>query len=372
MDLFDICLFTGGILLHGLICSDRKHSRLSDRYPASGILKDIFAFDPELAIEKAPTPPAIWYTSESFFDLEKKSVLLVEWQPVCRVDQLCKDGDYIAGEYLGIPYVVVMKGGEVRAFYNTCRHHASKIVDTKASKQAPDSSGTISSFQCPYHGWTYNLEGKLINTPQAKGCDMNFAEYGLQPIRVGKLGPFIFINFNPNAPALETKWQGVFSRLDYSKLKFYSSKSYTVNCNWKVYVDNYLDGGYHVPVLHRGLTSQLDLFTYKTEIFEDYSIQSCGGKGERIGNEAFYAWLYPGFMINRYGSVMDTNFVIPLSVDKTLVVFDFFTELDVSRTENVAFMENSVETSEQVQLEDMMISEAVQSGLLSPAYNTGR
>jgi choline monooxygenase len=372
MDSFGICLFTGGILLHGLISCDRKHSSQSDGYETSGVLKDIFAFDPELAIEKATTPPAIWYTSEHFLNLEKKSVLLVEWQPVGRVDQLRKDGDYIAGEYLGIPYVVVIKSGELRAFYNTCRHHASKIVDTKASKQAPDSSGTISSFQCPYHGWTYNLEGRLIKAPQTKGCDINLAEYGLQSIRVGKLGPFIFINFSPNAPALETKWSGVFSRLDYLKLKFYSSRSYTVNCNWKVYVDNYLDGGYHVPVLHRGLTSQLDLSSYKTEIFEDYSIQSCGGKDERIGNEAFYAWLYPGFMINRYGSVMDTNFVIPLSVDKTLVIFDFFTELDVSIPENAVFMEKSVATSEQVQLEDMMISEAVQSGLFSPAYYTGR
>ena len=104
----------------------------------------------------------------------------------------------------------------------------------------------------------------------------------------GIWGPFVFINFDLNASPVETKWPEVAKRLDCSKLKFHSTRSYTIPCNWKVYVDNYLDGGYHVPVLHQGLTSQLDMSSYIIDCFDDYSIQSCGGKTERIGDIFFF------------------------------------------------------------------------------------
>jgi phenylpropionate dioxygenase-like ring-hydroxylating dioxygenase large terminal subunit len=142
-----------------------------------------------------------------------------------------------------------MKNNEIRAFYNTCRHHASKIVNTQASKQAPGPTGSVSNFMCPYHGWTYNLDGKLINAPKSTGCELNYDEYGLKPIRSGKLGPFIFICFNANAAPLESKWPQVFNRLEFSKLIFYCTKSYTVNCNWKVYVVRIFDlkSSGHIP-----------------------------------------------------------------------------------------------------------------------------
>ena len=395
----EAALFFGASVL---CCVWKQQYRKRDRGLREGhnrLLNEVNSFDPTLPIEKARTPPSSWYTSQSIFELEKNAVLLAEWQPVGRAGQLSNDGEYFSGSFLEFPYVVVLKGKKLRAFYNTCRHHAAKIVDTPASRAAPQSSGCISSFICPYHGWTYNLEGKLINAPKTAGCDLNFDENGLVPLHVATLGPFIFISFNTNPEPLESKWPEVFGRLNYSTLKFHSSKSYIVNCNWKVYVDNYLDGGYHVPVLHRGLTSQLDLSSYRTEVYGDYSIQSCGGKSERIGNEALYAWLFPGFMINRYGPVMDTNFVVPLTHDKTLVVFDFYFDFeDLASAEGklpfisiiqslvdsgsitqpsslllaVAFISESILTSEKVQYEDVIISESVQTGLNSPAYNTGR
>jgi choline monooxygenase len=156
-------------------------------------------------------------------------------------------------------------------------------------------------------------------------------------------------------------------------------RSYTLDCNWKVYVDNYLDGGYHVPHLHKGLNSVLDYSEYTITNGEHYCLQSSPMVSEgadqqtgavRQGERASYYWIYPNFMINGYGRTMDTNLVIPRGVDKTEVVFDFyFADVsDGARAANLA----SITVSERIQDEDVAICESVQRGLRSRAYQAGR
>jgi len=363
--------------------------------------KQVESFDASKPIEQASTPPASWYTSPSFFKLEKESVFRFSWFPVARLEQLQKAGDYVAGELFDAPFVVVRTKQQqqqqqhgIKAFYNTCRHKAAKIVGTSASRWAPEEVGCVSTLICPYHGWSYSLDGDLLKAPHTKEClHLEPGESnGLVEIkRLQVFGPWVFISFaqedecEKGEKMLAESWAELERRLaaaNVEKLVYHSSRSYEMKCNWKVYVDNYLDGGYHVPVLHKALTSSLAMESYTTEIFSDYSIQSCGGKSEnvRIGDGALYAWLWPCFMVNRYGPTMDTNFVIPLSHDRTLVTFDFFFEPDAELAAKVgggdgeakAFIESSLATAELVQREDMLISESVQTGLLSPAYNVGR
>lgn len=145
----------------------------------------------------------------------------------------------------------------------------------------------------------------------------------------------------------------------------------------QVFCDNYLDGGYHVPYAHKGLASGLQLQSYSTKMYEKVSIQSCEGGSmdrkddyDRLGSKALYAFIYPNFMINRYGPWMDTNLVLPLGPRKCQVVFDYF--LEASLKDDKAFIEKSLEDSEQVQIEDIVLCEGVQRGLESPAYSTGR
>jgi choline monooxygenase len=144
-------------------------------------------------------------------------------------------------------------------------------------------------------------------------------------------------------------------------------------------VDNYLDGGYHVPHLHKGLDSVLDYREYSIENGERYCLQSSpmvsGGADARTGavrkgERAEYYWIYPNFMINCYGDAMDTNLVVPLGVDRTEVIFDFYFS-DVSpgaQEHNRA----SIDVSQQIQGEDESICASVQRGLKSRAYTTGR
>lgn len=167
--------------------------------------------------------------------------------------------------------------------------------------------------------------------------------------------------------------------LGLGELHFHSRREYTLNCNWKVYVDNYLDGGYHVPHLHKGLNSVLDYSHYTIENGERSCLQSspmvaseenAQVSATRKGDRARYFWLYPNFMINIYQGVMDTNLVLPLGTDKCRVLFDFyFADLSVRQEEyNTA----SVSTSDKVQEEDVVICESVQRGLASRAYGAGR
>ncbi|GMY35273.1 choline monooxygenase, chloroplastic, partial [Fagus crenata] len=144
-----------------------------------------------------------------------------------------------------------------------------------------------------------------------------------------------------------------------------------------VFCDNYLDGGYHVPYAHKGLASGLQLQSYSTKMYEKVSIQSCkGGSMDRkddygrLGSKVLYAFIYPNFMINRYGPWMDTNLVLPLGPRRCQVVFDYF--LEASLKDDKALIERSLEDSERVQMEDIVLCEGVQRGLESPAYSTGR
>ncbi|GAB4838303.1 hypothetical protein Ancab_027833 [Ancistrocladus abbreviatus] len=161
-----------------------------------------------------------------------------------------------------------------------------------------------------------------------------------------------------------------------SVLAYGSGQKSCFVCPYHVFCDNYLDGGYHVPYAHKNLASGLKLESYSTEIFEKVSIQRCAstsvkaGDFDRLGSKALYAFVYPNFMINRYGPWMDTNLVLPLGPRKCQVVFDYF--LDASLKDDKALIKKSLNDSEQVQLEDIKLCEGVQRGLESPAYDSGR
>jgi choline monooxygenase len=248
---------------------------------------------------------------------------------------------------------------------------------------------------CPYHGWTYGLDGRLRSAPRlGRAQGFSVADFGLKPIPLATWGPFVFLFFSEEThagpAALSDKLEPLNARIPADALRrlhFVARREYTLRCNWKVYVDNYLDGGYHVTHLHRGLAEQLDLSEYRTEISPRMCIQSCAaGKGdagaaaeaidpldfaERIGPGATYAWLYPNFMINLYGPIMDTNWVVPLSVDRTLTVFDYyFADTDGPGAQQ--FIKRSLAASHQVQEEDVEICQSVQIGLGSGAYQQGR
>jgi phenylpropionate dioxygenase-like ring-hydroxylating dioxygenase large terminal subunit len=331
-------------------------------------------------LEEASTVPAPWYTDHSLYELELQTVFARSWQLAARVDQVSKPGQYVTVEIAGEPIVVVRgSDNELRGFFNVCRHHAAAVMTTH--------EGTANNLRCPYHGWTYSLEGELRGTPDfSEVCNFDRSASGLKPVEIAVWENWVFVRVDAAAgqpPSLDN-FLGAdlinqIRPLELASLHWLERRHYSFDCNWKVFVDNYLDGGYHVPHLHKGLDSVLDYSKYTIENDEHSCLQSSplvkeGAEAEtgavRTGDRALYYWIYPNFMINWYHGVMDTNLVIPQGVDKTQVVIDFYFS-DVSenaREQNRA----SIEVGQRIQDEDVSICQSVQRGLGSRAYQAGR
>jgi choline monooxygenase len=334
-------------------------------------------YNPSDPLERAFTIPAPWYFDRRINQLERSSVFAANWQMVGRLDQVREPGQFFTIDVNEEPLVVVRSDdGQLRAFFNVCRHHAAAVVVQE--------SGCAKQFRCPYHGWTYGNDGALKGMVEFEGvCNFNRADNGLVPVRVDTWENFIFVNLDGQAAPLAEflgKVPELVAPLKLAeKLHFFDRRIYTLNCNWKVYVDNYLDGGYHVPHAHKGLSSVVEYTKYTIENFERSCLQSSpldssGALDNSIGatrqGHAFYLWVYPNFMINAYSGVMDTNLVLPLGVDKCAVIFDYyFADISAAAAQH---HRESIAVSEKVQDEDMAICDSVQRGLSSRAYVAGR
>jgi choline monooxygenase len=341
------------------------------------IAEIVDTYDRHAPLDRASTIPANWYLDPRILSLERRTVFARSWQLAGRTDQVWQPGRYLSCELATGAPVVVVRGedDEVRGFFNVCRHHAAAVVS--------DAEGSAAVLRCPYHGWTYSLDGRLKGTPDFAGvCEFDRATNGLHAVACAPWQKWLFVTLEGNQPLEQFLGPDLSNRvrpLGLDRLHWVERRRYTIDCNWKVFVDNYLDGGYHVPHLHKGLDSVLDYGGYTIENGARFCLQSSSIVSEgaepqtaavRKGERAFYFWIYPNFMINCYGDAMDTNLVLPLAVDRTDVIFDFFFA-DVSEhaePRNHA----SIEMSERIQLEDVGICRSVQRGLASGAYTAGR
>ena len=334
-------------------------------------------YNPNNPLDHASTIPSPWYFDEGIAKLENSAVFGKSWQAVGRTDQVQKPGQFITGAIAGDPIVVVRgEDSQLRAFYNVCRHHAAAVVT--------EAQGCAKQFRCPYHGWTYGIDGALKGMLEFDGvCDFERSDNGLVPVHVDTWENFLFVNLDPDAGSLSSflgSIPPIVAPLQLTKkLHYFDRRIYHLQCNWKVYVDNYLDGGYHVPHAHKGLSSVIEYTKYTIENFERACLQSSplsSDAGSEAGvastrqGRAFYLWIYPNFMLNAYEGVMDTNVVVPLGVDNCAVIFDYYFA-DISAAAETRNRE-SIAVSERVQDEDMGICDAVQRGLGSRAYLAGR
>jgi choline monooxygenase len=334
-------------------------------------------FDDAAPLAQASTIPAAWYTDSRIEALERGTVWSRTWQLVGRTAQVAEPGAFVTAEVAGEP-VVVVRGtdGVLRGFFNVCRHHAAAVMTAPCGK--------VDRLRCPYHGWTYDLAGQLRGVPEFDGVrDFDRQATGLVPLSVATWESFVFAHLDPDPMPLDRSLGalvGQVAPLGLGTLAFCERREYTLACNWKVFVDNYLDGGYHVPHLHASLSSVLSYTDYTIESFERFCLQASpiedrGGAADPATSavrkgRALYYWIYPNLMLNWYEGHLDTNLVLPLGVDRTKVVFEFFFD-DVGPARGEANRQ-SIAVSERIQHEDVAICESVQRGLGSRAYRAGR
>lgn len=331
--------------------------------------REVLRFDPQLSLAEGWTPPVSWYIAPEFGQLERQAVFRRSWQLACRRDQVREPGQYVAGQAFDLPYLIVRgDDGVLRALANVCRHKATQVCE---------GAGQLPHLTCPYHGWTYHLDGGLKSAPRVAGIRSLVREdMALPRFALLEWGPYVLFNADSQADPADffrcvRELDEALEHTGWGELRFHSRRCYRVEANWKVFCDNYLDGGYHIAHMHPSLDAQLDLGSYRTQLFERFSIQSSRPDpqgGARIGGSALYAWLYPNLMLNRYGPVLDTNYVVPIDEHHCEVYFDFFFDDSV----DAAWIEASLEQSEVTQREDMWVSAKAQVGMRSGTWPRGR
>jgi choline monooxygenase len=209
-------------------------------------------------------------------------------------------------------------------------------------------------------------------------------DFGLLPVRCGEWFNLVFVNLDPQAvPLVESLGElpPQATRVDFESMKFFERRTYDMKCNWKTYVDNYLEG-FHLPTVHPGLNRELDFNSYTVEPYARHVRQFSPIRGAQPGDAtprrylearadltADYFWVFPNWMLNCYPDNVSVNMIVPLETERTLAIFEWYLpEKDLASPAAKA----SVEFSDQVQLEDIAICEAVQKNLHSRSYQRGR
>jgi choline monooxygenase len=342
-------------------------------------------------IECAHTLASNFYTDPHILEVEQARIFRRTWQLAGTLDQPCGEMNgakrtisdpesFFTADIAGEPVIIVRdKQGTLRAFSNVCRHRAGPIAL---------GSGCKNVLRCQYHGWTYTLDGRLIGTPDIDGVEFfDRSTMGMFPLRCEVWEQFIFVNFDQNAEPLSSYLGQIPQQVRgfaFSGLHLAERRDYVINCNWKVYVDNYLEG-YHIPIAHPGLMREIDYAQYHTETFRYYSQQfapirgmkssesgeRCYAPGAGTLKEALYFWLFPNLMLNIYPGNISTNLIVPINHEKTLTIFEWFFH-DVSSPQVQERIQKAIAFSDEVQQEDILLCENVQRGLRSSTYDRGR
>ncbi len=323
-------------------------------------------------IERSETIPSSWYTDPAMHEADREGIFARTWQYAGTAAIVRSPGQFVTAMVAGNPVLIVRgKDGVLRGFYNVCRHRGGPI--------ALEEQGTCNVLQCKYHGWTYLLDGSLRGVPKFDRAELfDKKDFGLVPVTVAVWEEMLFVNLSEKAAMelpLAAVMRGICERIAPVTLgtkRFSRRVTYNVRCNWKVYVDNYLEG-YHLPLVHPELCNLLDTQAYVTEAFEHYSLQTSPFTGKEnfygaSGGEAFYYCVFPNFMLNILPGRLQTNLVMPMGHDRTTVIFDYYYDEETP----FAIIDEDLRYSDAIQHEDIEICERVQLGLASDAYDKGR
>jgi carnitine monooxygenase subunit len=337
-------------------------------------------------LEEGWTLPAGWYSDDGVRALEQDRIFARTWQYAGRTDQVRDAGSYFVTQAGHIPILVVRgREGVLRAFVNVCRHRGHPVASGEGCRE---------TLQCPYHAWTYDLDGSLRKAPRSErepGFDAS--GLSLRRVSVETWGPFVFVNPDPEAPALaETLGElpGLIaeSGVELGALRFHSHDEWQINSNWKVAVENFLEC-YHCPVAHPGFSKVIDTDpdAYVLNVSPGYSSQvgrirpsALTGNGQErnkppyvprgVVTQAQYHLIWPNTTISIEAGPMNLAIErwVPTSLRTTAEVTDYFFGENVEEQQ----AQEVIEFGNQVGMEDLALCESVQAGLDSRMVTQGR
>lgn len=302
--------------------------------------------------------PASCYTDPATYERERHAVFATAWHYVGPQSQLARPGDHFAVEVAGWPIVVVNAGDAgLRAHHNVCRHRAGPLVW--------DGAGSCATFVCRYHGWTYDLDGRL-RTARDFGEAVP-PDTDLVPARAEVWRGLVFVHLDPDAPALADalgSFADECAGFGIEELTFGFEVVHELRCNWKTYADNYLEG-YHLPFVHPELTKEVDVRRYTVTVHDDWCRHDAPRRDGAV-NAGRWLWRYPNLAVNLYADAMNVERFLPVGHDRTRVVYHYwFRDPDDPANAAVERMSRTVLD------EDRAICEAVQRNLDAGVYDTG-
>jgi Rieske 2Fe-2S family protein len=210
--------------------------------------------------------PGASYTAEREFAREREAVLFAGWFCVGREESLAGAGDYLAVDVAGESILIVRSADGLAGFYNLCRHRGSRLVPVAGSQPAADPAPggcTGSTIRCPYHGWTYALDGSLRSAPFLPGLRRYRDQLSLHPVGIAVWGGFVFVRLSPGDATLQSQLNGADGRLagyPLAQLRTGHRLLYRVAANWKVILENYNEC-YHCGPVHPELCELVPAFS---------------------------------------------------------------------------------------------------------------
>ncbi|WP_430788791.1 aromatic ring-hydroxylating oxygenase subunit alpha [Actinoplanes sp. G11-F43] len=313
------------------------------------------------------------YVDPKWVDLERRAVFARTWQWVCHAGRLREPGAYVAATVAGMPIAVVRdRAGELRAFWNVCKHRAHELLSGE---------GVTRTIVCPYHAWVYDLDGKLRN---ARLTGFDTSGIRLDRIGVEEFGGFVYVNLDPAAAPLGVQAPDLAAEIarwapDVEDLVHARRLTYDIRSNWKNVVDNFLEC-YHCHIAHREFVALVDMDTYRVRTHGIWSSHFAEAgrsdnpaydiRGASVTQHAVW-WLWPNTCLLRYpgrGNFMVLQ-IVPDGPDRTVETWDFWfetAELEQAEVEAVRYID------EVLQRQDITIVESVQRGMATPAYDQGR
>ena len=332
------------------------------------------------------TLPGAYYSSEALFKEEAERVFARRWVCVGRAEQIPAPGDYFLAELAGESLVVVRDGDRPRAFFNVCRHRGTRLCEAASGRL----TGTI---QCPYHGWTYGLDGRLLGAPHmADTAAFDRTAFPLHAAALAAWEGFLFVNLQPGAPALEAALAplvGRFGAWRLGELRARRRVEYDVGANWKLFFQNFSEC-YHCPRIHPELTRLSHYRSGANDLTEGpilggyMTIEPSGdsltlsGKAagpplsEQLGAEdrqrVYYYSVFPNLFLTLLPDYVLWHTLWPLAVDRTRVVCEWLFAPEAAAGDGA---EDALAFWDRTNRQDWHICELAQQGVSSRAYTPG-
>jgi choline monooxygenase len=316
------------------------------------------------------TLPYGWYADPEILRQERERIFRPAWQYVGHTGQLTQPG-YFAAQAAGTPVVVTRdRDGVLRGFVNVCRHRGHVVADGEQSREA---------LQCPYHAWTYGLDGRLRAAPRSEE-EPNFPrdELGLVPVAVDTWGPFVFANATPVGEPLAEALGSLPAQvaelgLEVDSLVHHSRWQAEVGANWKIVCENFLEC-YHCQVAHPGFSEVIDVSPDAYELSSDGRLSTQHGPLRTAPPEgelprAQFHFLWPNLGINILGGRPNISIgpIVPRTPERTYRFLDYFFGPEVEP----AWIDDLLAFDDQVGSEDRALVETVQRGVASGALDHG-